>query len=147
MLSITSIKKWQPCHTKVGFFEVHETMGATMAMQLKYLLDMNYWTKYYHMWRMRVLIWAPSRWSQQVLSFVLHSCCHNLMLPFIMGMPCLSVINMLQMISRCVKECERFLLKLSNHLCRRQLLGPRKVGRPNKSGLRLVEIPNVALKN
>lgn len=44
-------------------------------------------------------------------------------------------------------ECERFLLKLFNHLCRRQLLGPRKVGGPNKSGLRLVEIPSVALKN
>jgi hypothetical protein len=37
-------KKWKPCHIIVGFFEVHETMGVAMVMQLKevYLLDMSY---------------------------------------------------------------------------------------------------------
>jgi hypothetical protein len=40
-------KKWQPCHIIMSFFEVHETMGASMVMQLKevYLLDMSCWTR------------------------------------------------------------------------------------------------------
>jgi len=28
-------KKWEPCHTTMGIFEVHETMWATMTLQLR----------------------------------------------------------------------------------------------------------------
>jgi hypothetical protein len=31
-------KKWEPCHVIVGIFEVHETLRATMAIQLKDLV-------------------------------------------------------------------------------------------------------------
>jgi hypothetical protein len=31
-------KKWDCCHVIVGIFEVHETLGATMAIQFKDLL-------------------------------------------------------------------------------------------------------------
>jgi hypothetical protein len=31
-------KKWEPCHVIVGIFEVHETLGATIVVQLKDLL-------------------------------------------------------------------------------------------------------------
>ncbi len=31
-------KKWDPCHTTMGIFEVHETTWATMILQLKDLL-------------------------------------------------------------------------------------------------------------
>jgi hypothetical protein len=69
------------------------------------------------------------------------------MLPFVMGMPCLNVVNMLQMTSRCVMECGRFLSKMFSLLCIRQLLGPKTMGRVGKSGLKLVKIPSVTLEN
>jgi hypothetical protein len=31
-------KKWEPCHTTMGIFEVHETTWATMTLQLRDLL-------------------------------------------------------------------------------------------------------------
>jgi hypothetical protein len=68
------------------------------------------------------------------------------MLSFVMGMPCLSVVNMLQMTLRCVMECRKILSRMFNLLCIRQLLGLRTIGKVRKSGLKLVKIPSVTLK-
>jgi hypothetical protein len=39
-------KKWEPCHVIVEIFEVHETLKATMAIQLKDLVTQyNLWDK------------------------------------------------------------------------------------------------------
>jgi hypothetical protein len=41
-------------------------------------------------------------------------------------------------------ECGRFLSRLFSLFYIRQLLGPRKVGRESKSGLKLGKIPSIA---
>jgi hypothetical protein len=51
------------------------------------------------------------------------------------------------MTSRCIVECVKFLSRLLSVLHKRQLLGPRKMGRASKNGLRLVKIPSIALEN
>jgi len=46
-----------------------------------------------------------------------------------------------------VVECERSQLKMSNLLCRRQLLGLKKMAKANMNGLGLVEMHPFALEN
>jgi hypothetical protein len=53
------------------------------------------------------------------------------MLPFVMGMPCQNVVNMLPMTLKYVVEWERFLLKILSFLCRDYL---------DRNGLEFVEI-------
>jgi hypothetical protein len=134
MLLITSIKKWQPCHTTMGLFEVHETMGFAMAMQLKYLLAR------YELLD-KVLSYVKDEGvnlSTFIMALTNIISCAPLMLPqpyatIYYGHAMSKFINMLQMISRCVMERERFQLKLLNRLYRKQLPGPRKMGGPSKS--------------
>jgi hypothetical protein len=64
-----------------------------------------------------------------------------------MGMQYQNVVNMLLMTLRYVVECERSLLRMPNLLCKRLLLGLKKVAKVNMNGLRLVEIHPFALRN
>jgi hypothetical protein len=104
----------------VGLFEVHETTRAIMAIQLKALLA------WYELLDKVIAYVKDENANMNTLTMALTnivSCdpfmfC-NPMLPFNMGMPCLSAINMLQMTSRCVVECKTFLSRLIYLLCQK----------------------------
>jgi hypothetical protein len=69
------------------------------------------------------------------------------MSPFVMGMQCQNVVSLLLMTLRYVVECERSQLKMPNLLCRRQLLGLKKMAKAYMNGLGLVEMHPFALEN
>jgi hypothetical protein len=64
-----------------------------------------------------------------------------------MGMQYENVVNMLLMTLRYVVECERSLLRMPNLLCRRLLLGQKKVAKVDMNGLWLVKMHPFALQN
>ncbi len=69
------------------------------------------------------------------------------MLPFVIGMPCQSVIRKLPLTSKNVVECERFLLRMLSLLCKRLLLGFTKLGKVDMNGLSLAKIHPFTLEN
>ncbi len=83
----------------------------------------------------------------QVLYLVFHYNCHNPILPFVMGMQYQNVVNMLLMNLRYVVEYERSLLRMPNILCKRLLLGQKKVAKIDMNRLWLVEMHPFALRN
>jgi hypothetical protein len=62
------------------------------------------------------------------------------MLPFVMGMQCQNVVNMLLMNLRYVVECERSLLRMFSLLCKRLLLGLKNVSKANMNELGIVKM-------
>jgi len=69
------------------------------------------------------------------------------MLPFVIGMPCQSVIRMLSLTSKNVVECERFLLRMLSLLCKRLLLGFKILGKVDMNGLGFAKIYPFTLEN
>jgi hypothetical protein len=138
-------KKWPPHHVTMGLFEVHET---TMVIQLKALLVQNELLD-------KVITYVKDE-SANLNTFTMaltnNVSCDPFMLPQPYATICYghAMFKCCQYVTNDFKVCSgmhEVPSRLLSLLYKRQLLGPRKVGRASKNGFRLVEIPSVALKN